>query len=67
MKISVFAAYMIKGITIGKVDTVEKVLRMGEDRTYSHELAKRDFNYRPMSFGKGIEIEINEFKKINKK
>lgn len=67
IKMSVFAAYILKGITVGKVNIVEKVLRMGEDRAYSHELAKKDFNYTPMSFDEGIEIEINEFKKINLK
>lgn len=64
MKLSVFAAYILKGITAGKIDIVEKVLRMGEDRAYSHELAKKDFNYTPMAFDKGIEIEINEFKEM---
>ncbi len=65
MKISMFIAYLLKGISIGKLDIIEKVLRMGEDRAYNHELAKKDFNYMPMAFDEGIEIEINEFKKIN--
>ncbi|NPV51877.1 MAG: nucleoside-diphosphate sugar epimerase [Candidatus Methanofastidiosum sp.] len=67
INISVFIAYMLKGMTLGKLDIVEKILRMGEDRVYSHELAKKDFNYNPMSFEEGIDIEINEFKKMTRK
>ncbi len=62
LKISAFIANISKIITLGKFDIAEKVLRMGEDRAYSHELAKKDFNYSPMPFDEGIEIEINEFK-----
>ncbi|MDO7488038.1 hypothetical protein Q5O89_24045 [Peribacillus frigoritolerans] len=40
---------------------------MGEDRAYSHELATKDFDYTPMDFEKGIEIEINEFKNYENK
>jgi len=61
MKLSVFAAYVLKILTLGKFDIVEKVLRMGEDRAYSHELAKKDFNYCPITFDEGIGIEIDEF------
>lgn len=64
MKLSVFAAYVLKILTLGKFDIVEKVLRMGEDRAYNHKLAKSDFNYSPMSFEKGISIEVDEFKRI---
>lgn len=64
--LSVFFANIINVITIGKINIAEKVLRMGEDRAYSHELAKNDFNYTTMTFDKGIEIEINEFKKTLK-
>ena len=45
---------------------------MGEDRAYSHELAEKDFNYSPIPFEKGIEIEIeggykNKKTKLNQK
>lgn len=63
LKLSSYAASVIKILSLGKIDIVEKVLRMGENRAYSHELATKDFNYTPMDFEKGIEIEINEFKK----
>ncbi|MDM5293754.1 NAD-dependent epimerase/dehydratase family protein [Peribacillus simplex] len=62
LKLSSYAASVIKILSLGKIDIVEKVLRMGENRAYSHELATKDFNYTPMNFEKGIEIEINEFK-----
>jgi uncharacterized protein YbjT (DUF2867 family) len=62
LKLSVFAAYILKLITIGKVDIIEKVLRMGEDRAYNHEMAQKDFGFTPMPFAKGIAIEINEYR-----
>lgn len=65
LTISVFFAQILKFITFGRIDIIEKVLRMGEDRAYSHEKAKSDFNYRPMTFDKGLETEVNEFKQIN--
>ncbi|HML34165.1 SDR family oxidoreductase [Sporomusa sphaeroides] len=62
IKISVCIAYIFKILTLGQFDIVEKVLRMGEDRAYSHELAKKDFGYHPMSFEEGIQNEIIQFK-----
>ena len=62
MQRSMCAAYLLKFLTFGKVDIVEKVLRMGEDRAFSHDLAKQDFNYTPMSFEEGIQNEIKQFK-----
>lgn len=66
MSVSVLAVYLLKILTLGKFDVVEKVLRMGEDRAYSHKLAEKDFNYSPMPFDEGIEIEIDEYKIIKK-
>lgn len=63
MSISILISYFLKIITFGKCDIVEKVLRMGEDRAFDHNLATEDFNYSPMSFEKGIEIEIDEYTK----
>jgi hypothetical protein len=34
---------------------------MGEDRNYSHENAIIDFVYNPMTFEKGIKIEVQEY------
>ncbi|USK78805.1 NAD-dependent epimerase/dehydratase family protein [Peribacillus frigoritolerans] len=67
LKLSSYAASGIKILSLGKIDIVEKVLRMGENRAYNHELAKKDFNFTPMDFEKGIEIEINEFKSLENK
>ncbi|MFP3510707.1 NAD(P)H-binding protein [Peribacillus sp. SIMBA_075] len=64
LRLSSFVAGIIKILSLGKIDIVEKVLRMGENRAYSHELATKDFNYTPMDFEKGIEAEINEFERL---
>ncbi|NLN42292.1 MAG: nucleoside-diphosphate sugar epimerase, partial [Clostridiales bacterium] len=37
--LGVFMARVLKIISIGKIDYIEKVQRMGEDRNYSHEEA----------------------------
>lgn len=57
----VFLARVAKVFSLGKVDYVEKVQRMAEDRSYSHEEAKRDINYKPMSFEDGIQIEAEQY------
>lgn len=59
--LGVFLARVAKVFTLGKVDYVEKVQRMAEDRSYSHEEAKKDFNYKPMSFEDGIQIEVKQY------
>jgi uncharacterized protein YbjT (DUF2867 family) len=57
----VFLARVAKLFSLGKIDYVEKVQRMAEDRSYSHEEAKNDFNYKPMSFEEGIQIEVKQY------
>lgn len=59
--IGVFLARVAKVFSLGKVDYVEKVQRMAENRSYSHEEAKSDFNYKPMSFEDGIKIEVKQY------
>ncbi len=59
----VVLARAVKLLTIGKIDYVERVQRMGEDRSYSHEDATRDFDYEPMSFEEGIQIEVKQYLK----
>lgn len=59
--LGVFLAKVAKLFTLGKMDYVERVQRMGEDRSYSHSEAKNDFNYNPMSFDKGIQFEVNQY------
>jgi len=61
LKLGVFLATILKGVTFGKVDYVEKVQRMSEDRCFSHEDAKKDFGYNPESFENGIAREVKEY------
>lgn len=63
MGFGVFLAKVAKVFSLGKVDYVERVQRMGEDRSYPHAEAKKDFNYNPMSFKEGIQIEVNQYLK----
>ena len=56
-----FSAGILKAVTLGKVDYIEKVQRMGEDRSYPHEDAARDFGYDPMPFEEGLRIEVEQY------
>jgi len=63
----VVLAKIAKVLTVGKINYIERVQRMGEDRSYPHAEAKKDFNYNPMSFEEGIQIEVNQyFKEVTK-
>jgi len=67
LKLGEFMARCLKICTFGKVDYIERVQRMGEDRNFSHEEASKDFNYKPMPFSDGLKIEVEEYlKKFNK-
>lgn len=59
----VFLARTLKVVTIGKVNFIERVQRMGEDRCFSHEDAKVDFGYNPEPFDIGIRREVKEYLK----
>jgi uncharacterized protein YbjT (DUF2867 family) len=61
LKAGVLIASIIKILTMGKIDYIERVQRMGEDRSYSHENAVADFNYKPLSFDKGIGLEVKQY------
>lgn len=37
----------------------EQVLRLNENKNFSHEEAKKDFGYKPFSFEEGIRLEVN--------
>lgn len=64
MWMCVLGVKVVKGLTKGKVDLIEKVLRMGEDRAYSHEAATKDFGYVPESFDTGaLKRECKEYLK----
>lgn len=40
----------------------EQILRMKEDKDFTHLAAEKDFRYNPESFDEGIEIEIKEYR-----
>ena len=57
----VFLARVAKVFTLGRIDYVEQIQRMGENRSYSHSSALIDFGYRPMSFEDGIKREVKQY------
>jgi len=67
MGMGVFGAKAVKALSLGKVDMVEKVLRLGEDRNFSHDDATRDFGYQPASFNEGLAREVKEFMEQRKR
>lgn len=62
LSVGVFLARLLKIISLGNIDYIEKVQRMGEDRSYSHEAAKLDFDYNPLPLSHGIAIEVEQYK-----
>ncbi|OCA88375.1 nucleoside-diphosphate sugar epimerase [Bacillus sp. FJAT-27225] len=67
LRLSGIAAFLAKVATLGNLDIVEQVHRMGEDRAYEHSAARKDFNYSPMPFEKGIELEIREYQSLKQR
>ncbi|SPF53848.1 conserved hypothetical protein [Candidatus Desulfosporosinus infrequens] len=63
LRLGVFLAGILKVVSLGKIDYIEKVQRMGEDRDYPHEEANRDFGYDPMPFAEGLELEVEQYVK----
>jgi uncharacterized protein YbjT (DUF2867 family) len=61
LSLGVLMARVLKTLTLGRIDYIERVQRMGEDRNYSHDKAARDFRYTPMTFEKGIKLEVQEY------
>lgn len=63
MWLSIIGAYVGKIIMRSRFPiSVEQVLRMKEDKVFSHENAKYDFGYNPIEFKHGILREVNELK-----
>ena len=60
------AARAVFALSRGKADYREKVLRMAEDRSFSHEKAARDFGYAPMPLAKGLLLEAKAIQKAEK-
>lgn len=59
--LGVTIARVVKIGTLGKVDLVEKIQRMAENRSYSHAKAIQDFDYSPLTFEEGISIEVQQY------
>jgi uncharacterized protein YbjT (DUF2867 family) len=66
LRLGVLMARFINILTLGKFDYLERIQRMGEDRNYSHDKAARDFGYNPMTFEKGIKLEVQEYIEKNR-
>jgi len=60
-------AWMLFAISFGNIDYREKIQRMIESRAFSHEYARNDFGYNPMSFQEGIKDEICKYRQRMKK
>lgn len=61
ISVSIFAAKVYNTLFKNAVITVEQVMRMQEDKAFSHEDARKDFGYDPVSFEEGIKEEIQEY------
>ena len=53
--------WCVKELTGGRVDYVEKALRLSEDRVFSHAEATRDFGFEPEPFDIGLRRETEEY------
>lgn len=62
LKIAAIGAKILYVLTVKKVDFIEKVLRMGEDRCYSNEETVKIFGYDPMPLRDGLRLEIEDYK-----
>jgi nucleoside-diphosphate-sugar epimerase len=62
----ILLAGTFKILTLGKVDYIEKVQRMSEDRSFPHDDASKDFGYSPESFEVGISREVRQYLNRNK-
>lgn len=57
----VVLARVLKAVTLGKIDYIERVQRMGEDRSFPHTDALKDFGFKPRPFDQGIEVEVEQY------
>lgn len=61
LALGVLFAKVLKIFTLGNINYIERVQRMGENRSFAHEDARLDFGYSPMSFNDGIKIEVEQY------
>jgi nucleoside-diphosphate-sugar epimerase len=62
--LGVILARTLKILSVGKIDYIEKVQRMAEDREFPYKEATKDFGYNPMPLTEGLETEIKEYLKM---
>lgn len=62
LNIALFGAKVIKLFSLNRVDLYEKILRMTEDRSFSHESATNDFGYNPIRFDEALKNEVILYK-----
>ncbi len=62
LSLALICARAAKMCTFGKIDYVERVLRMSEDRAFSHDKAKEIFNYCPEPFLVGLKREVEQYR-----
>lgn len=63
LSVGVILAKGLKVLTLGRIDYIEKVLRLDENRDYNHDKAILDFGYSPMNLDAGLSREITEYKR----
>lgn len=63
LRLGIMLAKGLKLLSFHRMNYVEQVQRMGEDRSYSHESAEKDFGYYPMTIEEGIHLEVQEYLK----
>lgn len=62
MWLCTLGARTLRLCSLGRVDLVEKVQRMGEDRAYSHAAAAADLGYAPEPFAAGLQREADQYR-----
>ena len=58
MKLSYNLLVFYEKLTSKPILKAEQVLRLNENKDFSHEEAKKDFEYNPLSFEEGIKSEV---------
>ncbi len=61
MWLSLLGARAYNAVSSKAMISVEQVLRMNEDKVFSHEAAASDFGYSPKGFDEGIRGEVGEY------
>jgi len=54
-------AKIVKLLTFKKINFIEKVQRLSEDRNYSNKEARKDFSYKPEDFDIGLKREVKQY------